>query len=107
MIGKKKYLLFIIFIVSVNLFSKERMNIDLPVDEKKEWVIGVSTLSGDNLPVEYSYLLSSIPLLILEQLSSCKDHVLSKNEIKKTCDLIARAEEFSKEFFISKIREKI
>ncbi len=84
MIGKKKYLLFIIFIVSVNLFSKERMNIDLPVDEKKEWVIGVSTLSGDNLPVEYSYLLSSIPLLILEQLSSCKDHVLSKNEIKKT-----------------------
>ena len=50
------------------------------VDERAEWRVGFSSFRGDGIADGDRYLLSSLPLLLIEQLSAVERHQLSDAE---------------------------
>jgi len=78
---KKKTLFFILFF-STALFPAFPYNESLwvPRDHKKVWTVGISSLKGVGISPENSYLLRSLPLLMLEKLSRCEQHFFSEEE---------------------------
>ena len=68
-----------------------------PFDSRTTWRVGVSEFSGINISKENRYLLSSLPLLFLERIVGCQEHVLNNSEIvayrAKLIELAVKAKE--------------
>ncbi len=57
-----------------------------PVDDREDWIVGISAFQGSNLAEEDRYLTHSVPMLLKENLESIPSHffaVEEKNEYQK------------------------
>ncbi|MFP4363761.1 MAG: PEGA domain-containing protein [Spirochaetia bacterium] len=48
--------------------------------EKEDWIIGYTEFSGDDIPQQFQYLLRSYPMLLMEELNACENHILLQEE---------------------------
>ncbi len=77
----KKYLILLLALfLTQTAFSQEEIDEGLLNYEKESWNLGISRFTGINLEKQNEYLISALPLLLLDELSDIDMHLVSEAE---------------------------
>lgn len=76
--------LFMVFLVVLGITPCHAADKDFspPSDSQKVWKAGFAEFFSETLSLENRYLKSSLPLLLIERLGDCDEHLLSAEEIE-------------------------
>jgi len=77
---RRFYFFILLIILSQTVFSQEEIDPSLLEIEKKTWNLGINRFTGINLEKKNEYLLFSLPLLLLDDLSDITTHSVKENE---------------------------
>ncbi|MDA3955893.1 PEGA domain-containing protein [Oceanispirochaeta sp.] len=75
----RKLIPFFLFLISFPAFSQVLDSSMLSI-EKETWNVGMSRFTGFNLDKKHEYLLTSLPLLLIENISDIENHQFSEEE---------------------------
>ncbi|QEN07457.1 PEGA domain-containing protein [Oceanispirochaeta crateris] len=98
--------LYLLFLFNFPIFSQVLIDSSLLTIQKDSWNIGINRFSGTNLAKQQEYLLTSLPLLLKEEISDIDNHKVSTDERQHMIDQYVQDQIISVEKSISLIHNQ-